>query len=218
MGLEGESAVDGRVPWVSDSQMLNRFIPLVIATLTVTVHAHAFSAEAILSERAEKDAWMRDSADSPFNYEKHKVEFSPLHYFPPSADWVFESKLTVYDKPEPITILDTKGRERHGELYGFLTFTKDGTDHTLRVYRMPMKNGVYYGIWFTDRTTGESTYDVGRYLDFEISDDPDHVYTIDFNEAYNPYCAYSPAYGCAIPRKEDHLDLAITAGEKKWHE
>ena len=49
-------------------------------------------------------------------------------------------------------------------------------------------------------------------------DDPEHVYTLDFNLAYNPYCAYTPAYGCAVPRKEDHLDLAITAGEKKWHE
>ena len=52
---------------------------------------------------------------------------------------------------------------------------------------------------------------MGRYLDFEKVDDPEHVYTLDFNLAYNPYCAYTSAYGCAIPRKEDRLDLAITA-------
>lgn len=110
-------------------------------------------------------------------------------------------------------------RERHGVIYGFLTIERDGHTYTLRVYRMTTaQGGVYYAVWFTDRTTGDTTHEVGRYLDFEKVDDPDHVYTLDFNLAYNPYCAYTHAYGCAIPRKEDHLDLAITAGEKKWHE
>jgi uncharacterized protein (DUF1684 family) len=180
--------------------------------------AVAFSAEATLAARAEKDAWMRDDPQSPFNHAAHKVEFSPLHYFAPDAGWVFQSKLTVFAVPTPVTIFDTKGRERKGTIHGSLNFTKDDATHTVRVYRMETKGGIYHAIWFTDHTTGEATYDVGRYLDFELSDDPAHVYTLDFNAAYNPYCAYSPAYGCAIPRKDDALDLAITAGEKKWHD
>ena len=178
----------------------------------------AWSAEAVLASRAEKDAWMRDDPQSPFNNEKHPVEFSPLHYFAPDASWVFESRLHVYPEPTPITIFDTKGRERKGVLFGELTIRRDRKDYTVRVYRMPYGEGVYYGIWFTDRTTGDSTYEVGRYLDFEFSPDPDHIYTLDFNRAYNPYCAYTPAYGCAIPREEDFLDLAIQAGEKRWHD
>lgn len=177
-----------------------------------------FSVERKLEARTEKDAWMRDDASSPFKHEKHPVVFSPLHYFTPDASWLFQSKLTALENPEPITIFDTKGRERFGDLYGSLTFEHDSRTHLVRVYRMVILDGHYYGIWFTDRTTGESTYEVGRYLDFELSADPDHVYTLDFNGAYNPYCAYSPAYGCAIPREEDFLDLAITAGEKRWHD
>ncbi|HEY5551688.1 MAG TPA: DUF1684 domain-containing protein [Opitutaceae bacterium] len=199
------------------SVILRLAAALLIVSL-VSPAALAFSVEKTLAARAEKDAWMRDDAQSPFNFASRKIEFSPLHYFEPDAGWVFQSKLTVYDDPEPVTILDTKGRERKGTLHGFLSFEKDDGFYRVRVYRMETANGHYYGIWFTDRTTGESTYDVGRYLDFELSEDPAHVYTIDFNKAYNPYCAYSPAYGCAIPRKEDFLDLAITAGEKKWHE
>ena len=168
--------------------------------------------------RAEKDAYMRDDTNSPFNYEKHPVAFTPLHYFAPSEDWVFRSRLTVYPDPEAVTIFDTKGRERKGHLYGFLNIDKEGATHLVRVYRMEHEEDFYYSIWFTDRTTGESTYEVGRYLDFELSDDPEHVYTLDFNDAYNPYCAYSPAYGCAIPRDEDFIDLAIEAGEMKWHD
>ena len=180
--------------------------------------AAEFSVDSAREARAEKDAWMRDDPSSPFNYEKHPVEFSPLQYFAPTSTWVFESKLTVRTDPEPVTIFDTKGRERQGHLYGSLAFEHEGKSHVVRVYRMEASKGFYYGIWFTDRTTGDSTYEVGRYLDFELSDDPEHVYTLDFNGAYSPYCSYSPAYGCAIPRQEDFLDLAITAGEKRWHD
>jgi hypothetical protein len=179
--------------------------------------AGGYDAAATLRSRTEKDAYMRDDPASPFKREP-PVAFAPLKYFPPDPAWVFRSKLQAYPDPQPVTILDTKGRERHGVIYGFLTLEKDGRIHTLRVYRMTTaKDGVYYAVWFTDRTTGDTTYEVGRYLDFEEVDDPNHVYTLDFNLAYNPYCAYTHAYGCAIPRKEDHLDLAITVGEMKWH-
>lgn len=159
---------------------------------------------------------MRDDAKSPFNLEKHPVAFKPLRYFEPSAEWVFQSRLTVFESPEPVTIFDTKGRERAGEVYGSFTLVHDGEEHLVRVYRMEYGDDYYYSIWFTDRTTGDSTYEVGRYLNFKLSDDENHLYTLDFNQAYNPYCAYTPAYGCAIPRKEDFIDLAITAGEKRW--
>ncbi len=177
-----------------------------------------YSTDQVLEARVEKDAWMRDDESSPFNLEKHPVVFAPLRYFAPSSAWRFQSRLTTLTHPEPVTIFDTKGRERQGHLYGSLTFAHDGQAHVVRVYRMETSDGYYYGIWFTDRTTGDSTYEVGRYLDFELSEEPDHVYTLDFNGAYNPYCAYSPAYGCAIPRQEDFLDLAITAGEQRWHD
>lgn len=172
----------------------------------------------LLVARAQKDTWMRHNPNSPFNQPSHEVGFAPLKYFAPEAGWVFESKLTVRAGFEPVTILDTDGLERKGRVYGSLKFEKGGAMHTVRVYEMETDAGRYHAVWFTDRTTGDSTYEVGRYLDFKLSEDPDHVYTLDFNKAYNPYCAYTPAYGCAIPRKEDFLDLSITAGEKKWHE
>jgi uncharacterized protein len=128
-----------------------------------------------MARRAEKDDYFRDDPASPFNTEKHPVEFSPLHYFAPTAEWVFESQLVTYEAPEAVVIFDTKGRERAGHVYGHLSFTKAGVTHLVRVYRMPIEGRFYYGLWFTDRTTGESTYEVGRYLDFELSDDPEQV-------------------------------------------
>jgi hypothetical protein len=85
------------------------------------------------------------------------------------------------------------------------------------VYESSHNGKKYYSIWFTDKTTNEESYGVGRYLDFKKSDNPNKVYTIDFNYAYNPYCAYNSNFSCAIPRKEDHINFAIKAGEKKYH-
>ena len=178
----------------------------------------SFDAANILKSRAEKDAFMRDHAQSPFR-QPPAVAFAPLKYFEPDAGWVLQSRLQPYPNPEAVTILDTKGRKRDAHIFGYLTLEKDGRSHTIRVYRLKLPNGTdHYAVWFTDRTTGDTTYEVGRYLDFAKDEAADHVYTLDFNLAYNPYCAYTSAFGCAIPRKEDYLDLAITAGEKRWHD
>ncbi len=180
--------------------------------------ATAFDPAALLAHRAERDAFYRDNPQSPFQ-RSPRGAFAPLRYYPPDASWVFQARLELHAKPEPVTILDTKGRSREGIILGHFTLVRDGRSHVLRVYRLNLPGGAFHhAIWFTDRTTGDTTYEVGRYLDFTKVDDPAHVYTLDFNLAYNPYCAYSTAYGCAIPRPEDRLDLAITAGERKWHD
>jgi hypothetical protein len=73
-------------------------------------------------------------------------------------------------------------------------------------------------IWFTDETTGKETYPVGRYIDIEEEKtDPNHRYVVDLNKAYNPFCAYSDVYSCAIPREEDHLPIPVRAGEMPYH-
>jgi uncharacterized protein (DUF1684 family) len=143
-----------------------------------------------------------------------------LKYFPPDTGWIYRSKLQPDPNPRTVAIRDTQGEQREATIIGTVSFTREGRTHSLFVYRMagPVPGSVHYSLWFTDRTTGKETYEVGRYLDFLKDEDPDFVYTLDFNRAYNPYCAYSSSYSCPIPRKEDHLDLAVTAGEKKWHE
>src|SRR3972149_1491942 len=121
-----------------------RFIILLIVGLINAcgenyTHEQKEYIASIEKQRQEKDDYMKNDPNSPFNF-KGKVEFHPLKYF-----------------------------------------------------------------------------GVGRYLDFELNADKDFLYTIDFNLAYNPYCAYSADYTCAIPTKEDYVDLKIEAGEKKYH-
>jgi uncharacterized protein (DUF1684 family) len=167
--------------------------------------------------RSEKDEYMVDNPDSPFN-SRTKIEFSPLKYYDPDPEFVFKSKLYEYNQKDTVIIFGTKGEERKTIRYGYVKLNYNGKEYKVNVYEGSTDTGEkYYSIWFTDKTTGEETYGVGRYIDFEMNPDKNFVYTIDFNLAYNPYCAYSPDYSCAIPTKEDHIDLAIEAGEKNFH-
>jgi uncharacterized protein (DUF1684 family) len=168
--------------------------------------------------RSEQDSIMQFSQNSPFNY-KGKVEFHPLKYFEPTSEFIFFSKLLEYERKDTITIFGTKGEERSSIRFGYLNFSKDNINYKINVYENFSKNDEkYYSIWFTDKTTNNETYGVGRYLPFEKFEDPTYLYKIDFNLAFNPYCAYSSDYSCAIPSKEDYIDLAIEAGEKKFHD
>lgn len=160
---------------------------------------------------------MKNDKSSPFNSDSN-AHFENLKYYDVNPNYVFKSKLFLYDKKDTIKVFGTKGEERKVIRFGYVKIKFQSDEIKVNVYKGFTKNDdEYYSIWFTDKTTGEETYGVGRYLDFDLKSDSNFIYTIDFNLAYNPYCAYSAKYSCAIPNKEDHLDLPIKAGEKNFH-
>jgi hypothetical protein len=173
--------------------------------------------ETIIKERKEKDYSFQFDLNSPFNRDT-TAKFKPLRYYEANPDFIFKSRLIRYNVQDTVTILGTRGETRPAILIGFLELKKDDKVHKINVYKSFSRTGEpYYSIWFTDRTTGKETYGVGRYLDFELNEDPEFVYTIDFNRAFNPYCAYSSLFTCPIPRVEDYIDMDIEAGEKNFH-
>lgn len=103
--------------------------------------------------------------------------------------------------------------------YGKLIFTIHDTALQLTVYQSVQQNPAYKNylfIPFTDVTTGDETYGSGRYIDIETTDIKNNTVIIDFNKAYNPYCAYTTGYNCPIPPRENYLAVAIKAGEKNF--
>ncbi|MCX6168220.1 MAG: DUF1684 domain-containing protein [Ignavibacteriales bacterium] len=168
--------------------------------------------------RTAKNDEMKNEPNSPFN-RKGKIEFHDLKYFDVDPSFVFTSKLSANNPKDTVTIYGTKGEPRKAVRYGYIDISYENQPFRINVYQGSTSAGdTYYSIWFTDKTTNKETYGVGRYIDFEKVDDPNHVYTIDFNLAYNPYCAYNPNFSCAIPTKEDFIPIAINAGEKKFHD
>ena len=105
--------------------------------------------------------------------------------------------------------------------YGKLIFTIHDTALQLTVYQSKSltKNDQYKDylfIPFTDATSGDESYGSGRYIDILTTDIKNNAVTIDFNKAYNPYCAYTTGYNCPIPPRENYLVVAVKAGEKSF--
>ena len=112
--------------------------------------------------------------------------------------------------------------KRNYRTYVIIHFKINDTTVTLNIYQSQdlMTTAQYKDhlfIPFTDATSGEETYESGRYIDLDIKDIVNDKFVIDFNKAYNPYCAYvSGKYNCPIPPAENRLTVAIRAGEKAF--
>lgn len=105
--------------------------------------------------------------------------------------------------------------------YGTLSFKLNDSLLHLTVYQSEqlMTNDKYKDYLFvpyTDLTSGEESYGGGKYIEFYISDIKNNTVVLDFNKAYNPYCAYTSGYNCPIPPRENDLPVAVKAGEKAF--
>src|SRR5207249_4713537 len=167
----------------------------------------------VLSLRVDKDSFLRNDIDSPIP-PNERPNFKGLNYFPSDPGYRVTSKLERFDTPKPIMATSTGTRQAYLR-YGAFTFRIQGRSLKLIVYKSaedPYARSLF--IPFSDETSGRETYAAGRYLDFEEQGGDD--YALDFNIAYNPYCAYSEEYTCPMPPAENKLPVRILAGEKNY--
>lgn len=165
------------------------------------------------------DSAYRDTLHSPLPKEDREG-FTALPRF------VADRSFLVTARFEPRTgevfgMKTSTEREPKYQSVGLLHFTLDGTEQQLTVYRNIDLSRLddyrnYLFVPFTDLTNGETTYGGGRYLDLEgpLGD----AVELDFNRAYNPYCAYGGRYSCPIPPPENHLEVAVRAGVLRHHD
>jgi len=150
--------------------------------------------------------------------ERDRPAFTQPDYYTYNPDFRFSGPIHLYPVQDSITISGSKeGDIRPAQNYGWFEFEYLGQTHRLKIIRLlPRKPGaeahLFLGFW--DTTSGETTYSGGRYIDLEA--DSSGTYLVDFNYAYNPFCAYSDRYSCAIPPLENRLPFALEAGEKKY--
>jgi len=145
-----------------------------------------------------------------------------LHFFPVDHRYCLPVRFErIYEAPW--FAMETSGsKKKIFRVYGILYFSLNDSTRKLHIYQSQdlMKNPVYSDylfIPFTDKTSGEESYENGRYIDLRVGELDDPGFRLDFNKAYNPSCAYvSNTYNCPVPPKENELDLAIRAGEMKY--
>lgn len=159
-------------------------------------------------ERQQKDAEFQHSPYSPLPPE-HRAEFDGLAYFPPNPALRLTLPLSQAEAAS-IIIKTNDGFEQPFERVGYVNFEIDGSPARLAVYQSEGQEG--YFIPFKDQTSGPITYGGGRYLE-PLALGGDKL-LVDFNLAYNPYCAYSSDFSCPLPPAENWLKVPIEAGEK----
>ena len=141
-----------------------------------------------------------------------------FHFFPISNKYNVNCTFEKITDTVGFTMTTSAKTLKHYFKYGRLGFTIDGSGYHLFVYQSSdlMKTEQYRNylfVPFTDATTGDESYGSGRYLEFYMADIQNNTLQLDFNKAYNPYCAYSAGYKCPVPPKENNLTVAIKAGE-----
>lgn len=154
--------------------------------------------------------------------EKKDLEhFEELEFYPIDLKYRVNAKFIRTPNEKPFKMQTTTDRLPEYVKYGEAHFTIDGHQLQLNVYKSTSEPKDpeykdYLFIPFTDYTSGDGSYGGGRYVDAWIPEGD--VLVIDFNKAYNPYCAYSKRYSCPIPPRENDLRIRIEAGVKDFGE
>ncbi|MCE9646161.1 MAG: DUF1684 domain-containing protein [Chloroflexi bacterium] len=161
--------------------------------------------------RAEKDEFFGSHPQSPLNREQRK-EFKGLNYFPEDDSLRLEVKVEEFPVRERFEMQTSTGDVQSYEKFGKFYFVVDGEQAELTIYQS--EHGFFMP--FVDALAGKETYPAGRYLEPEPL--PGGRFLVDFNIAYNPYCAYNEMWSCPITPAENRLKVAIRAGEKLFHD
>jgi uncharacterized protein len=158
---------------------------------------------ATVIKRGDRYALRVKHADAPT-----RLQFAGLKYWPASPGWRFDAKFVPHAAGKTIAIASIIGTLDEVPNPGAVEFERDG--RTWRLEALDEGDGLF--LIFADRTSGHQSYGAGRYIDAPEPDANGRV-VVDFNQAYNPPCAFTPFATCPLPPPENRLDLAITAGE-----
>lgn len=187
-----------------------------------------FSVGLIVSAQTEKrDLAFRENLNAQYAHKNssplkpnERRFFKELPFYQWNKDYIVLANLKLTPNAPLFTIETNTDRNPLYQQYAIATFILNGYKEELRIYqsqesKFSLELKDYLFLPFKDLTNGKETYEAGRYIDIYISDIMNNQIIIDFNKAYNPYCAYNTKYSCPIPPQENHLQTEILAGVKK---
>ena len=194
---------------------------IILLLIIFLVSGNSFSQDFKKENKAFRNKMnkeFKNPEESPLTKEDLKT-FNKLDFFALNESYKVEATLTINASPQLFKMPTSTDRLPVYSTYGELSFVLDGQSYKLQVYQNQQLKSVdgyedYLFIPFADETNGYETYGGGRYLDFRILK-TDKVY-IDFNKAYNPYCAYSDRYSCPKVPEANILPIRIEAGVLNW--
>jgi uncharacterized protein (DUF1684 family) len=172
-----------------------------------------------MKRRAQKDSFLKFHKESPFA-PMNQVSFFSLNYFEPSREYLVKGKLVPTQGNSTIMMEYTKGDQNLYKEVGVINFTLRGKQCSLKAYQnkeMALSPDHQYELFvpFWDETNGNGSYHGGRFMDLNYAVDKDSV-VVDFNQCYNPYCAYMNTFSCPIPPAQNKIPFKVEAGEKNY--
>lgn len=185
-----------------------------IITLTSCYESLTRTTDKAAQYQKELIEFYNNPSTTPLN-EMEKKDFKGLTFFPLNKDFIVEAKFQPILNGEIIPFSTSANKIKRYKEHGTLTFTINDIEEKLTAYvPEPLMESQedYLFIPFRDGTSGKSSYGAGRYLELSTADVKQGNVLLDFNMAYNPYCAYSTMYNCPIPPANNFLKSEITAG------
>ncbi len=185
----------------------------------LSFHSIAQTKQQSLNFQNELNARFANDDTSPLK-NKDRKQFQALPFFEWNKAYVVIASVRLTPDAPLFKMETTTNRNPLYQQYAVATFLLNGQKQTLKIYqsqdsKFSFDYKDYLFLPFKDLTNGEETYEGGRYLDVFISNIINGEILLDFNRAYNPYCAYNHNYSCPIPPVENHLNTKIEAGVKK---
>ncbi|OGX87926.1 hypothetical protein BEN47_10050 [Hymenobacter lapidarius] len=167
--------------------------------------------------RKAKNQSFRQGENSPL-VTAEKASFDSLKYYPASLEFVINATVARNETPDTVTMQMSDNRTEKYLNWGKANFSIDKAAQQLTLYLKATGTDSTLFIPFTDLTNGRETYGGGRYLDAPIPKLNVGELKLDFNAAYNPFCAYNNEYSCPVPPTDNRLKIGIPAGEKSYRE
>jgi uncharacterized protein (DUF1684 family) len=169
----------------------------------------------------ELNASYKDASKSPLK-KKDLRKFNGLDFFMVDSTFIVKAKFSKIENAPTFEMATTTDRKPLYKKYGLLNFTLNGKKCELTIYQSQddlrdEKHKDYLFLPFTDNTSGTESYGGGRYMDVMTTDiTEENTVFLNFNNTYNPYCAYNDKYSCPLTPRKNHLDLEIKAGIKAF--
>lgn len=195
------------------------FVIILILNASQVVAQNSSKVEDIIAFQKHLNSEFANPEESPLTSEDI-VKFEALEFFEIDTTFVIEAEFVRTPYESAFSMPTTTDRMPIYVKYGEAYFELEGQSFKLNIYQnqeliTKPEYVDYLFIPFTDDTNGETSYGGGRYLDLRIP--TGKTITLDFNKAYNPYCAYNGEYSCPIPPSENNIAVAIEAGVKAYN-
>ncbi|WP_316829958.1 DUF1684 domain-containing protein [Pedobacter aquatilis] len=193
-----------------------KFSLLILLLISLNSFAQSYSEQIAKHREGYKQDFVKES-NSPLKAN----DLQNLHFYDADSNYKVLADVELLKNEKVFKMPTYDGTSKEFYRFAKINFELNGKATTMTLYKSVAlaSNPAYKDLLFlpfTDETNNKETYGGGRYIDLSSKEIVNHKIEVDFNKAYNPYCAYSDGYSCPVPPEENDLPLKIEAGEKQY--